>query len=270
MLTLDSTTLFFYSRIVSNNDKSGPPSKKRKAERDPITAWIDHVQPNAPSPSRAASSSSKNTSWTVTSSRPPPSLMARSTHSSNSTLTNTIRITQNPQLPTTAVKKEPKKARIDVEDNGVFSDCDEMEGQERERALASGVKHGVRVTSSVSHLLIFSLTLGLPLLARIWSPRTHRSLLCLPPKPQSHSKKLAFPRGSTTSSSSTPSFLPLSHIWVVKEILGIVQHPSCVAKFVLSLDIQAKLTLRSTLRVLFTRMWVLALLNPILAHALHR
>lgn len=119
-----------------------------------------------------------------------------------------------------------------------------MEGQEQERALASGVKHDVRVTSSVSHLLIFSLTLGLPLLARIWSPRTHRSLLCLPPKPQSHSKKLAFPRGSTTSSSTAPSFLPLSHIWVVKEILGIVQHPSCVAKFVLSLGIQAKLLMR--------------------------
>ena len=173
MLTLDSMTLFFYSRIVSNNDESGPPSKKRKAERDPIATWIDHVKPNAPPPSRAASSSSKNTLRTVTSSRRLPSLTVGSTRSSNSTLTNTIRITQNPQLPTTAVKKEPKKARIEVEDNGVFSDCDETEGQERERALASGVKHGVRATSSVSHLLIFSLILGLPLLARIWSPRTY-------------------------------------------------------------------------------------------------
>ena len=76
--------------FLSNNDKSGPPSKKRKAEHDPITAWIDHVQPNAPPPSRAASSSSKNTSRTVTSSRRPPSLTAGSTRSSNSTLTNTI------------------------------------------------------------------------------------------------------------------------------------------------------------------------------------
>ena len=140
MLTLDSTTLFFYSHIISNNDKSGPPSKKRKAECDPIAAWIDNIKPNALPPSRAASSTSKTTSRTAASSHPPPSLTAGSTCSSYSTLTNTIRITQNSQLPTTAVKKEPKEAHIEVEDKGVFSDYDETEGQERERALASGVK----------------------------------------------------------------------------------------------------------------------------------
>ena len=180
MLTLDSTTLFFYSRIVSNNDKSGPPSKKRKAEHDPIAAWIDNVKPNAPPPSRAVSSSGKNTSQTATSSHPPPSLTASSTHSSNSTLTNTIWITQNPPLPTKANKKEPKKepkeAHIEVRDKGAFLDYDEKEGQERERALASGVKHGAHATSLVSHLLIFSVIQSLPLHARIWSPRTHRSL----------------------------------------------------------------------------------------------
>ena len=176
MLTLDSTTLFFYSRIISNNNKSGPPSKKRKAKRDPIAAWIDNVKPNVPPPSRAASSSSKNTSQTATSSHPPPSLTAGSTRSSSSTLTNTIQITQNPPLPTKANKKEPKEARIEVGDKGAFSDYDETEGQERERALASGVKHGARATSSVSHLLVFSVIQSLPLHSRIWSPRMHQSL----------------------------------------------------------------------------------------------
>ena len=176
MLTLDLTTLFFYSCIISNNDKSSPPSKKRKAERDPIAAWIDNIKPNALPPSRVASSSSKNTSWTATSSHPPPSLMASLTCSSNSMLTNTIWITQNPPLPTKANKKEPKEACIEVGDKGVSSDYDETEGQEQERALASGVKHGACATSSVSHLLIFSVIQSLPSHTRIWSPRTRWSL----------------------------------------------------------------------------------------------
>ena len=130
MLTIDSTTLFFYSRIVSNNNPA-PPSKKRKADRNNISNWVDTVKPNAPPPpSRAASSTSKTTLRTATSSHPPPSLTAGSTHSSNSTLTNTIRVTRNPQLPTTTVKKEPKEPHIDLKDNGIFSDYDETMGRE--------------------------------------------------------------------------------------------------------------------------------------------
>ena len=175
MLTLDLTTLSFYSCIISNNDKSSPPSKKRKAERDPIAAWIDNIKPNVPPPSRAVSSSGKNTSQTATSSHPPPSLTAGLTRSLNSILTNTIWITQNHPLPTKANKKEPKKepkeAHVEVGDKGAFSDYDETEGQEQERALASGVKHGACATSLVSHLLIFSVIQSLPLHTRIWSPR---------------------------------------------------------------------------------------------------
>ena len=158
MLTLDSTTLFFYSRIVSNNDPA-PPSKKRKADRNNISNWVDTIKPNAPPPpSRAASSTGKTTSRTATSSHPPPSLTAGSTRSSNSTLTNTIRVTRNPQLPTTTVKKEPKEPHIDLEDNGIFSDYDETTGRERERAVASSLKHGVRATSSVSVVPYISLS----------------------------------------------------------------------------------------------------------------
>ena len=153
MLTLDSTTLFFYSHIISNNDKPVPPSKKRKAEHDPISTWIDNIKPHAPPPSRA-SSTSKSTLWSA-SFNPPPSLTIGSTRSSHSTLTNSICITQNVPLPTTAIKKEPKKVCIEVADKEVFSDYDETEGQEREKALASRTKHGVRASSSVSHIHIF-------------------------------------------------------------------------------------------------------------------
>ena len=153
MLTLDSTTLFFYSRIVSNNNKPVPLSKKRKAEHDPISTWIDNVKPHAPPPSRA-SSTSKSTLWSA-SFNPPPSLTIGSTCSLHSTLTDSIRITQNVLLPTTAINKEPKEACIEVTDKGVFSDYDETEGQEREKALASGTKHGVHASSLVSHIHIF-------------------------------------------------------------------------------------------------------------------
>ena len=54
-----------------------------------------------------------------------------------------------------AIKKEPKEACIEVADKGVFSDYDETEGQEQEKALASGTKHGVHASSSVSHIHIF-------------------------------------------------------------------------------------------------------------------
>ena len=73
----------------------------------------------------------------------------------HSTLTDSIRITQNVLLPTTAIKKEPKEACIEVTDKGVFSDYNETEGQEREKALASRTKHGVHASSLVSHIHIF-------------------------------------------------------------------------------------------------------------------
>lgn len=205
MLTLDPITLFFYSHIVSNNDQE-PPSKKRKPA-DPISTWIESVQDNAPPSSRAASSTGKSNSQTTTSLHPPPSLTAGSTRSSsNSVLTNNILITANPPLPTTTAKKEPKEARIEVRDGGAFSDYDETNGQERERALAGPPKHGVRATSSVSLTCLFFSILNLPLLVRTWSPRTKRSPLWLPGL-RSLSRRPNSLMGSTTSSSAAPSFL---------------------------------------------------------------
>ena len=144
MLILDSTMLFFYSRIVSNNDQE-PPSKKIKVYRESISTWVNNVRPNAPPPpSRVASSQ------TGTSSKRPPPLTVGSTYSSaNSVLTNTIRITQNTQWAN--VKREP---HIQVEDHGIFSDYDETISQEQDRALTSPLKNGVRATSSVHYIFI--------------------------------------------------------------------------------------------------------------------
>ena len=118
MLTLDSTTLFFYTRIISSDNHY--PSKKRKADRESISTWVDNVKPNAPA-SRAASSR--------TGTIPPPALTAGSTRSSsNSVLTNNIRITQSTQLATNGKKR--KEPRIEVDDDGMFSDYEEMTGRE--------------------------------------------------------------------------------------------------------------------------------------------
>lgn len=204
MLTLDPTTLFFYSRIVSNNDPV-PPSKKRKAN---ISNWVNGIKPNAPPPpSRAASSTSKTTSRIATSSHPPPSLTAGSTRSSNSTLTNTIRVTQNRQLPTTTVKKEPKEPHIDIKDNGIFSDYDETTSRERERAVASSLKHGVRATSSVSMVPYLCLMSSSSLLIRIWLLRILQRPSRLHQNHPGLSKSQAFLRDSTTISSAALSFL---------------------------------------------------------------
>ena len=54
-----------------------------------------------------------------------------------------------------AIKKEPKEVCIEVADKGVFSDYNKTEGQEQEKALASGTKHGVHASSLVSHIHIF-------------------------------------------------------------------------------------------------------------------
>ena len=260
MLTLDSTTLFFYSHIISNNNNLVPPSKKRKAELDPISTWIDNVKPHAPLPSRAASSTSKTTLRSA-SFYPPPSLTASSTRSSHSTLTNTICITQNALLPTTAIKKEPKEVSIEVADKGVFSDYNETEGQEREKALASGTKHGVHASSLVSHIHIFWSILALPLFTRTSSLRTHQSLWPLHPNPQGRSQNLAFLMGSSMGSFTALLFLPLLHILLIKETPGIVWPLFYATRFVLSSGIQVTSTLRLALRVLSIRMYIHALLH---------
>ena len=143
MLTLDSTTLNFYSHIVSNNNQE-PPPKKRKPNS--TSTWIDNVEPNAPPPSRASS-------MTCTLSKLPPSLTAGSTRSSNSVLTNAIKVIQNTWVADTNIKRE--YACIEVKDDRTLSDYNETTGQEREKAFTSPFKNGVHATSSVSHSYIY-------------------------------------------------------------------------------------------------------------------
>ena len=78
--------------------------------------------------------------------------MAGSTRSSNSVLTNAIKVTQNAQVAATNIKRD--YACIEVKDDGTLSDYDETTGQEREKALTSPFKNGVCATSSVSHSYI--------------------------------------------------------------------------------------------------------------------
>ena len=138
MLTLDSTTLFLYTHIISSNNHY--PSKKRKADHESISTWVDNVKPDAPA-SRAA----RLRTGTI----PPPALTAGSTRSlSNSILTNNIQIAQSTQLATNG--KRRKEPCIEVDNNGMFSDYEEMTGREWDRAISSPPKNGECATSSVN------------------------------------------------------------------------------------------------------------------------
>ena len=76
--------------------------------------------------------------------------------SSNLALTNNIQLTHNTQLPTGT-----KKVHIKVEENGIYSDCDETIGQEQDKAVSSPLKNGVHVSSSVCCDYLFNLNLSL-------------------------------------------------------------------------------------------------------------
>ena len=130
-----------------------------------------------PPPSGAASPR------TSTLSRPPPTLMAGSTHSSSdSVLAKNIQVTQNTRVAATNIKKE--HAYIEVEDGGIISDYDEMNSQEQYRALTSPFKNGVCATSSVSHSYILFLSrFGLTII--------HQNMVT-----ENQSKSIAPPKGS--------------------------------------------------------------------------
>lgn len=153
MLTLDATTLFFYSRILDaiDSDEQSHPSKKRKSnlESNPITAWAAKVPLRASPAGRPAGSVSKKSSRT-NATLPPPSLTAGSTRTSTaSVLTNGIKIKSSVAAPAKRVKKEAKEPRIEVGENGIFSDEDETMGVERDAAVSSPLKRGQRVYNTV-------------------------------------------------------------------------------------------------------------------------
>ena len=227
MLTLDSITFFFYSWIISTE----PPSKKRKASCDPISTWIDNIHPNVPPPSKADSS------WTG---KPPPSLTLGSTWSSlNSALTNNIWLTQKIQLPT-GVRKGLKKPYIEVEENGIYSDYDEMTGQEWDKVVTSPLKHSAHATSSVSLTCISNI-----IFTRTLSPKTNQSPSPLP-KHQRISRNPTFLMGLTLKYFAAPSFLPSSHTTLARGTHGTDNHPPYAARSILSWSRQVEWTLKST------------------------
>ena len=164
MLTLDLTMLFFYSHLISNTNQE-PPSRKKKANHQTISTWINNVDDNAPLPSRAA------TLRTGSLPKHLPPLMSSSTcSSSNSVLTNTIQISQNTQPTTT--DKECKKPYIRVEDEGIFSDYEKMTSQEQDIALTLPLKKWCAHYQLSKYFLKYFYILILLPFTRTWSPKT--------------------------------------------------------------------------------------------------
>ena len=158
MLTLDKTTLFFYSYILStlNDDKPGL-SKKCKSN---ISSWLNDVPATAPPPSWTPSLLSKNTAKTSHSATTIPSLTAGSTCSTTpSVLTVNIKISE--KLPAPPICKSVEPPHMKVMENGAILDHDEVMGDEWDAAMASPEKAGRHVTSAVciciSSIILYSL-----------------------------------------------------------------------------------------------------------------
>ena len=158
MLTLDKTTLFFYSYILStlNDDKPGP-SKKCKSN---VSSWLNDVPAATPPPSQMPSLLSKNTAKTSRSATTIPSPTAGSTHlTAPSVLTANIKISEKLLAPPESKSVEPPC--IKVTENGAILDHDKVMGDERDAAVASPEKAGRCVTSAVciciSSIILYSL-----------------------------------------------------------------------------------------------------------------
>ena len=111
MLTLDETTVFYYT-ISANKDEK---------QSGLIKNWVDKV-----AKSKAAS-----------------------TAASNSRASSTLQASATSKPKSRPIKREG--AVLDIHDIGGLSDHDKIQGTEREAAVKSPPKNGVRATSSVSN-----------------------------------------------------------------------------------------------------------------------
>lgn len=154
MLTLDNTTLFYWTLSADNEAK-----RRKHAPRDDVERWAGAVSAKVRPSSRVTSRA--GSIKTTHSSRygppgPPPSLFSGSTASSApSVLTNAIKIASGSNRHFNVKAEKPvvkvEESEIVVIDGGGVSDNDEMEGPEREVALASPPpKKGERANSAVS------------------------------------------------------------------------------------------------------------------------
>jgi hypothetical protein len=131
MLTLDSTTLYYY--FLSDSTSNG-----KKSFSAGINDWAASIPSNTkPTNKRSASTMTRSGTSTV-----PPLTNASTRSSASSVLTKTVKIT---------TKVEPANIGIQIID-GALSDEDETMGFEREAAVMSPPKGKKRATSAVSNM----------------------------------------------------------------------------------------------------------------------
>jgi hypothetical protein len=131
MLTLDETTLFYYSLSLS----------KDKKVSSLIKDWSKFVD-NSTKPKLPSNTHGSSTSTTLAS-----NTQARGTKVSP--LTNQVAITSREEGPKSTLRS---KADLSVDEvSGGLSDEDEVQGAEREEAVNSPPKGKVRATNAVSH-----------------------------------------------------------------------------------------------------------------------
>ena len=136
MLTLDETTLFYWSLYSHKDSESG--------QKGVIADWNAGVNAFAP-PSQGSDFKNRSRATSKRSKSQVPALTDASTHSSRSVLTDTVIITST--APDSAVKPESAC--------GGLIDEDETTGAERDAAISSPVKGHIRMTSIVSSYLIY-------------------------------------------------------------------------------------------------------------------
>lgn len=136
MLTLDNTTLFYWT--LSNEHET----KRQKQEH--VLDWSLRVPLHSKPGSRPKSGTGDSKTKSRGSAALPSIFSGKSTDrtSRTSILTSALKITE--------VKAE--QPEIVINDVGGLSDSNEVEGIERDAAMASPFKKGERATSSVSNI----------------------------------------------------------------------------------------------------------------------
>ena len=121
MLTLDQTTLFYFSlrdAINCDKDKSGL-----------VHNWASRIQPNTKAHSKPTS---------IQNSASTPFLTHTSSQTSQSTLSRDVKVTEDVEVASAT---------------GGLSDHDETFGEERDAEFKSPPKAGRHITSEVSHIV---------------------------------------------------------------------------------------------------------------------
>jgi len=133
MLTLDETTLFYYSLSLS----------KDKKVSSLIKDWSKFVD-NSTKPKLPSNTHGSSTSTTLAS-----NTQARARGTKVSPLTDQVVITSREEGPKSTLRSKADLSLDDV--SGGLSNEDEVQGAEREEAVNSPPKGKVRATNAVSH-----------------------------------------------------------------------------------------------------------------------